>query len=332
MSKERRSDFVLRATDEIRGTLNAAAALTRARMLVDEVDRICDAFAKHPPASNYTHWREFPVDIISYFAVGYVTCLEWHARARLVDVFKFAPACINESDLQRAGGVKSIMPLVAANASIPQYLAATRNFTQANAYIEVFEKLFGVFSSPIRVKSLIHAIELPSPLDGSVGLSLLDELFAFRNILVHEISESHIGHPFFHNCWTFEEAKQFGSFTVALIMAIEKAISSAAPHDFPHLLDENGEEPDEDEKLDQDICMLEQKIGATIDGFVETSHASKNARDAEQELLGYSGLRLRWYDGTAAPNREARRGRLRYLQTLMNEISESTISEPPQEF
>jgi hypothetical protein len=135
-------EFLTRVAGEFDGTLNAAAAIERVQVLIGDAQRVAAAFAVTPPQDVYGGWRPIAVDIVSYYAVGLVTCLEWHVRSRLADLFAFAPKSITDKDLEKDGGPKVLAKLIGANASIPQYLAATRNYSTSEAYLGTFVRIF----------------------------------------------------------------------------------------------------------------------------------------------------------------------------------------------
>lgn len=313
---ENKLEFVLRVANEFRGTLNAASAIYRAESLTDDAVRMGEAYKKQPPDRVYTKWRSFQTDLASYYAVGFVTCFEWHARSRLADLFTYMPNVLREDDLKKDWSPKSLSRLIGAKASIPQFVAATRNFSTADAYTAVFIRLFEALKISPDPRSIISKIDV-EPTNFPLGAGGLCDLFEFRNMLVHEINETHIGHPNFHEYWDFDVAIRVGNFVVSIMKALEQAISTAAPRDFPNKLTADGRAVDLDEELENQIRELEDLLSAKLEAFPAACTISRQALEAENEMLTLSHeLHMRWLDLRAAPRRALRVGRLKYLQTL----------------
>lgn len=192
---EARIHLVKQMSDEFRTTLDAYSAITRLQMLLDDIKLLQASFDKSPPETPYSKWRDFGIEIVSFYPVGFVTCLEWHARARLADLLIFKPSAIEEDDLKRDVSSKTLCRLVAQNVSIPYFVAATRNVSDADTYFAIFNRLFRELelsnSSQTIVRQVSNGADDP--------LAEFNELFEYRNTLVHEINHTHIGHPFFHN-------------------------------------------------------------------------------------------------------------------------------------
>src|SRR5947209_7662674 len=84
-------------------TLTAAAALWRADELAYDA-RLLDELRTAGEEKDVQFGNRLGTyEIISYYAVGLVTCLEWHARSRLVDLMMFQPTSIEASDLKNIG-------------------------------------------------------------------------------------------------------------------------------------------------------------------------------------------------------------------------------------
>jgi hypothetical protein len=79
-TKDHLVDFAARYAGTRFQTLNVSSALRRAEALVLDAEEMLEV-------RKTAEDNRFPTyEIISYFAVGFVTCLEWHARSRLVDL------------------------------------------------------------------------------------------------------------------------------------------------------------------------------------------------------------------------------------------------------
>ncbi len=53
-------------SDEFLTTLDAYAAVSRLRMLIDDINLLKETFAAAPPKSSYAGWRSFPIEIVSF--------------------------------------------------------------------------------------------------------------------------------------------------------------------------------------------------------------------------------------------------------------------------
>ena len=67
-------------------TFNAASALSRMEKLIEEAEDMAARLRDHPLDGFPFTYHQFP----SFYLVGFVTCLEWHARSRLADLLAYA--------------------------------------------------------------------------------------------------------------------------------------------------------------------------------------------------------------------------------------------------
>ncbi|MBC7870672.1 MAG: hypothetical protein H7Y09_07515 [Chitinophagaceae bacterium] len=309
--------FLTRVGDEFGGTLHAASAISRVEMLINDVERANKSFAGTPPEDVYGGWRPFPLDIISYYSVAYVTCLEWHVRSRLTDFFTYAPASITAKDLKKDASDKVMATLIGANASIPQFLAATPNYSNADAYLDTFGRIFKYLNIKPDPRLIAHNIAVPKVLNPASSLECLTGLYDGRNMLVHEINDGNIGHPLAHDPWTCEIAIAYGQFVHDIMRGIEAVITEKAPTKFPNKLLPDGGVIDIDDRLDEEIRELEGELTERIEAFGSALKVSRAAMIAEQEMLFQAHeLHMRWIDLKAPARRALRRGRLQYLQAL----------------
>jgi hypothetical protein len=307
--------------DENHGTLNAGVAVLRLEILLEDIQRLSDLMALAPEPE--THADRLPPEIVSYYAVGFATCLEWHARSRLSDLFTYKPSIITDEDLAQGGGTKVIAHLIRENASISKYLAAIPNYSTPEAYLGVFVRVFEALSLEPSPYEILHNNGSASALGYEGGRGCLDELYDSRNILVHEINRSHTGHPIIRDGWTCEQAQGFGKFVLSLMSDIEGLIARNAPTNFPNRLVWGSEAESLETVLDREIEALEIELASKIEGFSDACILALNARKEEEQLLQECLPHLRWYDTRAAPRCALRRGRLAYLQTLKEELGDS---------
>jgi hypothetical protein len=79
--------------------LNAWTALTRLDELIEDARTLkAHLDTVMPEEARWHPW--VGAEVVSYYAVGFVTCLEWHARSRLVDLLTFRPALAKSDDLK----------------------------------------------------------------------------------------------------------------------------------------------------------------------------------------------------------------------------------------
>jgi hypothetical protein len=190
-------DFASRYAGTRFKTLNAAAAIWRAEDLVLDAELMAElklnAEVNKVPFGKIRSTYE----LINYYAVGYVTCLEWHARSRLVDIMLFRPSCIQPSDVKNIATL-ALSQMVAEGVTVPHLLGAASNVSHIGEYIEIFRRVFNelgiaeIIERELRATKTeidLHLIEADNSLYG-----ILDEIFELRNALVHEIGLSIIGH------------------------------------------------------------------------------------------------------------------------------------------
>src|SRR5262245_20411821 len=115
--------FAARYSGGIFDTLNAASALIRATELFDDIIAFKDLVKEGEEAGAFYGDRLVGYEIISYYAVGLATCLEWHARSRLVDSMIFDPNIIGPSDLKNIATL-ALSQMVAEGITVPQLLGA----------------------------------------------------------------------------------------------------------------------------------------------------------------------------------------------------------------
>jgi hypothetical protein len=90
-------DFAARYAGTRFQTLNVSSALWRAEALVSDAKEMLEV-KKAAQDKDINFGSRY--EIISYFAVGFATCLEWHARSRLIDLMLYQPSCITDNDLK----------------------------------------------------------------------------------------------------------------------------------------------------------------------------------------------------------------------------------------
>src|SRR5215471_7411170 len=188
-------------------TLSASSALWRAEALVDDAESLLDLRERCRTADiSFGAWNTY--EIISYFAVGLVTCLEWHARSRFVDLLVFCPDCIDTSDVKNIDKV-ALSQMMSEGVTVPYLLGAATKVSSLQEYVSVFARIFKELEIEANGETLIR--EAQQKIEGVNGESveslytIIDQLFEHRNHLVHEIDLSVIGHRSMRNVWQLED-------------------------------------------------------------------------------------------------------------------------------
>jgi hypothetical protein len=265
-------DFSARHNRSIHQTLNAHSCLWRVDDLIGDIDRVRTAYEK---CDEIQSSRNSGFEASSYYAVGYVTCLEWHARSRLRDFLMFFPDQILKIDFEKLSAL-SLRQMSAANVTVADLVAAATNVSNVSHYINVVERvLSGLNSTGRSPKELLRDAEqsadacLSKKQESEVkGYCTCHKLYEFRHNLVHEIDVGHVGGYTLRTRWSFDEARAYGELVRQLLRGIEAEFTKCAPSNFPNLLDEdfNAVNPNdivivEIEKLEQALSQHFEKIG-----------------------------------------------------------------------
>ena len=124
-------------------TLNVSSALWRAEALVLDAKEMLELKKAGEDKGIHFGSRRSTYEIISYFAVGFVTCLEWHARSRLIDLMLYKPSCITATDLDGIAKV-ALSQMVAERVTVPHLLGAATTVSKSlSGNISEDYKVFG---------------------------------------------------------------------------------------------------------------------------------------------------------------------------------------------
>jgi hypothetical protein len=342
MPKEPRTHYLVEFASRYAGlrfkTLTAGAALWRAEALTDDAESLLEL--RNTGESKEVRFgnRSGTYEIIAYYLVGLVTCLEWHARSRLVDLLLFRPNSIEAADVKNIATL-AISQMVAEGITVPHLLGAATNVSQLNEYLKVFKRVFGALGIQIDIEK-----ELRKPNSAVINLhgvdaaddclyNIIEYLFEYRNHLVHEIDLGIIGHHSIRSMWTVESAIHYGKSVVSCIKLIESHVTKSAPVEFPNRLREDGGEEDELEMLSARISDIESKLKERIrrtyygdDYYIETWNealsASQNARTKELALLEKADFLqpVRHLDMRRSFQIELLKTRLAFLLLLKSEL------------
>jgi hypothetical protein len=289
--------FSARHNRSIHRTLNAHSCLWRVNDLIYDLDRVRTAYEK---CNEMQYSRNSEFEVSSFYAVGYVTCLEWHGRSRLRDFLTFFPDQIQKADLEKLSAL-ALRQMSAANVTVADLVAAATNVSNASHYIDVFERILSNLNctgqSP---KEVLRDAERTADacLSEKQGSKVERyctgyKLYEFRHNLVHEIDVGHVGGYTLRTRWSFDEARAYGELVRELIRGIEAEVTRCAPSNFPNLLDENSNavNPDdivmaETEKLEQELSEHFEKIGGdTLERWKISRSTFAGFLSSEQQLL-----------------------------------------------
>ena len=314
-------------------TLTAGAALWRAEELAWDAQALLELRTAAEEKDIRFGNRAGTYEIISYYAAGLVTCLEWHARSRLVDLMLFQPSSIEANDVKKITSL-AISQMVSEGATIPHLLGAATNVSQLNEYLKIFTRIFerlDIRADIERELRGVHAdIDTHRTDDDASLFGVLDRLFAIRNHLVHEIDQSIIGRFSIRDIWSAQESLQYAEAVIAAIKAIELHITKSAPTDFPHRLQEDGSEEDELEKLNATVFSLESDLTNSIKRYEdnetiwnEALAASQAARAKEMAYLEEAVFLhpVRHIDMRRSAQIELLQTRLAFLRLLKSELN-----------
>lgn len=314
---------------------NVGAALDRLRSLTLDVHCLGAMIRTSLPddTDNGAHWD--PVnsfEVVSYYAVGIVTCLEWHARSRLADLFSYRPVALDADDLKPLANTNLMSQMISTNMSAPQLVAGMRNVSSRQKYLDVFRRVYdalGIDEKPEAIVAALNTADIEGNEIPVNGIEMLDSIFDYRNELVHEIGPSHVGAASQRDALHPDVAADWCNFAERCMLALEKPITETATDDFPNKLNEHGHSTGEIERLDRKIVELEQAVsekvrqrGAWEKEWEVALTASRHAAEANQGFHGFA-LFMRLFPNTMDAERSMRAGRISYLEALLQGLGVS---------
>lgn len=315
-------------------TLNAFAALSRLDDLLRDLDELKAATEAYEAAGNSKGRRLSWFEITSYYPVGFATCLEWHARSRLVDLFAYRPSAVRADDLKGQINDKLLAQSVANDVTVPQLLGALTTIGSSDKYVGIFERIFSELEIDQKVRDILNPIILVPRRPGE-QFDALKALFDYRNAIVHEISYSTIGPWLVRDSIEISEAQGMGQIVRKALAGIEACLSQFAPRDFPNRLDSSFLPEDQLEYLDREIAVLESEIsaairtyrtdtgrGADLGDWLRALEAARNSQQIELDFISDADFMFNRHADFKTPLKiEFRRQRLAYLKRLKAEIA-----------
>ncbi|GGB58491.1 hypothetical protein [Blastomonas aquatica] len=315
--------------------LNALVALRRVEVLLDDFENVAGTLeAACPEEQRWAPW--FGAEAISYYSVGYVTCLEWHAKSRLVDLLNFKPEAIRISDVQKTVSDKLIVQMVSERASVSQLVGAAVKVSSLEAYLSVVSRAFDELDFPCCLTDWLTGVAEASAACWlkSDDFAELSRVFEFRHALVHELGVRITGHPNVRDSWSPGEARRQGRLVASLITGIEAAFTQFAPETFPNLLDENRTPINKLDRLRAEFVRLDrivtnemQKLSpkdtSTLEAWIQAQGCFATYADAEENFISIGAiLHWRYHDARTPLVEMMLQYRINFLKELLSNFSE----------
>jgi len=315
-------DFAKRHLTEV-STFTAASTIQRLENLLEDirdVSKILQPILNERAVPNF-------FEFTSYYKVGFVTCLEWHAKSRLYDMFCFDPKTIKADDLKQATSSDKLINMVAEGLNIPHLLAGSTSISTKNSYISAMDRVLSAVGVP---KSDMAKI-LDSDKNGTKLGQVLEELYIDRNDLVHEIGLQTIGHRNIRHFTSFEEALELGERLLEMIMGFENILTRYAPLEFPNKVDTDGLAMSEVEVLNKLISTMEDKIEKAVsmdeDDILQLEEwhreVSKNRKTLDEELQFIDSINIagsHYYDTKPFIKATLLKQRMHYLKLISESL------------
>lgn len=223
----KRFDFADRYTNGLINTFNAASAIHRAKNLVAEATEL-KAMVANFERPLFGQAVEFP----TYYIVGLVTCLEWHARSRLYDLLQYDPANFTADDVKQAAAASNLEELLQKQVTVAQLVAASTLVSDFRKYLGIFDRIFGYLGVNTCLADIVNA----GSIDPGQPFIVFNALFNRRHRLVHEIDVTQVGHWNQRDPASLDEIEEVGGAVIGLMTRLEHTISATAKGDFPNLI------------------------------------------------------------------------------------------------
>jgi len=326
---DKRFDFANRHFKGIFDTLNAGTAIERAMQLAQEAAELKALFAGYERPQP---WR--PIEFPSYYIIGLVTCLEWHARSRLYDLLRYDSANFTADDLKHAAAGSNLEALLRKQLTVAQLVAASTLVSDFHKYLGIFDRILTYLGTATTASEVAKV----GPGDPGQAFLAFETLFTRRHRLVHEIDQTQLGPWHLREPVSLDKAEELGNAVIGLMTRIEHAIAAAAKGDFPNLI-----HPDEyisrsdrlltmitdiEERILKDMLAAES-VGLDIPGFEASVRLSREYLERERGvmlLMTYPGFRN--YEIAEPLLTKLCEARLSYLIELEKQLHEHSVIIP----
>lgn len=187
--------------------------------------------------------------------------LEWHARSRLIDLFRYKPSAVKVDDLRGQVTDKVLAQLMSKNASVASLIGATISVGSFPKYMAIIRRVFVDLSIPIGPYEWLKSDAEPGlPWVTASQFEELERLFEFRNTLVHEMNLNVVGHPNIRDSWSPDTALAAGELVLSTMRGIEAAFTQHGPRGLPNILAATGEPENPLPLLEQELRALEARV------------------------------------------------------------------------
>ena len=337
-------DFATKYADPTQDYLNAYMSIARLDDLIDDLEKVTELLEADCPDDQRWHpWHG--AEIISFYSIGFVTCLEWHAKSRLIDLLTFDPSSLKIEDVRGTISDKLIVQMAAKQASVAQLVGASVKVGGIEKYLSILGRVFVALNMPFSVTEW-----LTGKADGATTCWIRAEqfeelklLFDFRHQLVHEIGVATMGHSNIRDVWDPKEALRVGNLVASIIYGIEAAFSKYAARLFPNVLTEERWPISSVESLRDELDRLTQitddgvdntewNEDRTAEAWTEARNAFSSYMKAEEKFIETAGmLHWRYFDARTPLHLKLIRYRIDFLHELMSHFYSETDDDPNAE-
>lgn len=238
----------------------------------------------------------YKLEIVSYYVVCCVTCLEWHARSRLKDLFTYKPELIDLKDMQISVGADTLSQMVQKRLTIPDYIAAGVSVSSIDKYISVFDRVLCGIGSKRKSRSVLDGISSENK-----NYIRLDYIFQFRNSIVHEIGYTMIGSYSQRANICVDEAIEILNLTRRVIQNYENEISNCTDDLFPNKLDESYGLIDRETAIEKEILRIYNEISENLNGNNEFDGVYQDWRASAKAFFEFYQANEKFIDGLRLP-------------------------------
>ncbi len=307
-------------------TFNASSAIFRLENLLEEIKDV----QQHLQPILDDRWAPAFFEFTAYYRVAFVTCLEWHGKSRLYDLFTFEPTTIKANHIKQAVTDQKLAQMVSEGLTIPQLLAGSNSISTIEAYSDAIGRVFEFIGAPDDAFTKIMSQKNG---DSATNGETLKDLFVGRNNLVHEIGIQNIGHRNIRDFDSFEEAWERGHQILKILRSLEGVITDYAPPLFPNRLGEDGYPVNEEDLLRQVIEASENKIQGhleldpddiaplSVEAWLEERQRSAAYIDAQIELIDSLALAgWNYYDVRPFLRKSLLKQRIQFLDQLLQQV------------
>jgi len=323
---DKRLVFAERYLKGIFDTFNAGSAIHRATQLVEEAKELKALVAGYQHPLN-----QRPVEFPSYYIVGLVTCLEWHARSRLYDLLRYDPTNVTADDIKQAAAGNNLDVLLREQLTVAQLVAASTLVSDFHKYLGIFNRLLVYLGASKNASEIAKA----GPGDPGQAFIRFETLFLRRHCLVHEINHMQVGHWNLRRPVSLDEIEELGNAVIGLMTRLEHTVAAVAKGDFPNLI-----HPDEhlsrNDRLLAMITEIEDRIVTNmlaadeskldVPGCEESIRLSREYLKHERDVLysmNYPGRK--YYDLPGPLLTRLYEARLAYLVELEKQLYEGSV-------